>query len=211
MVGVVPTLRDRLVKNQQQGHIYFPFIKEPTLSLYVHVRSNAPQIDLKKTLATSIRDICPRLPIRSIQSLAEHQNSNFLINGTKFLGAIFVAFGLLALLLASIGLFGVRTHVVSLRTREFGIRMSLGATPKSIQGLVLKEGMVISLFGLAFGAPLSLAVASALNNLLYEVNAFDPIIFVTASGVLLFVTALASLWPAIYASRIQPIEVIRRE
>ena len=124
---------------------------------------------------------------------------------------MFLTFGLLALLLAVVGLYGVKSYVVSQRTREIGIRMALGARPADVLGMVLREGAVLSAVGVALGLPLAALLGFALSSLLYDVKPLDPIVFLSAPA-LLAVAALAATWlPARRATRVTPLTALRTE
>ncbi len=210
VVGVVPTLKDGLLNDPRPAHVYIPYGRDYAPRAFLHIRQRSPEMDLQAAMRACIQATDPRLPIQSIQTLSANRDSNPLVAGVRAGSKIFVTFGLLALFLAALGLFGVRAQVVNLRTREFGIRMSLGAPPTSIRSLVLKEGMVLGLLGLAGGFLLSLLVSRALQGLLYGVQALDPMTYLLAPALLTGVGLLASLLPALKASRVHPSEVLRR-
>jgi hypothetical protein len=118
-------------------------------------------------------------------------------------------FGGLALTLAAIGLYGVIAYAVSLRTREVGIRMALGAARGQVLRLVLRQGGRLALLGIAIGTLASLGVGQLLSSMLYGVSPFDPLAYVVAASVLLLVAALANLAPALAAARIDPLKALR--
>jgi ABC-type antimicrobial peptide transport system permease subunit len=127
--------------------------------------------------------------------------------GAMLLGS----FGVLALLLASVGLYGVIAYSVSLRTREVGVRMALGAKPRDIARLVLGQGGRLALTGVGIGALLAVGVGKVLESLLYGVGAFDPAAYAIAAALLMAVAAAANLVPALQAARIDPMRVLRGE
>ena len=126
------------------------------------------------------------------------------------IGALLVgAFGVLALLLAAVGLYGVIAYSVSLRTREVGIRMALGAERGQVLRMILAQGSRLALIGIGFGAVASAAVGSVLESLLYGVSTFDPLAYGAAAAVLLAVALAANLAPALAASRVAPVTALR--
>ena len=126
-------------------------------------------------------------------------------------GRMFLTFGLLALLLAVIGLYGVKSYVVSQRTREIGIRMALGAKPHDVLAMVLREGAALSAVGVALGLPLAALLGFGLSRLLYDVRPLDPVVFVSAP-VLLALAALVATWlPARRATRVTPLTALRTD
>jgi len=120
-------------------------------------------------------------------------------------------FGGVALLLAMIGLYGVRAYSVARRTREIGIRMALGAESSDALGLVLREGLIVTAIGAAAGLALSLGVGRILSSLLYGVSGFDPVVLVAAPAVLAAVSLLACYIPARRAARVDPMVALRYE
>ena len=121
------------------------------------------------------------------------------------------AFGLLALLLSTVGLYGVVAYAVSLRTREVGIRMALGAERRQVLWMMFRQGGRLALAGLVLGAIASAAVGRLIDALLYGVSGFDPVAYAAAASALLGVAALANLVPALGASRIDPMRALRND
>jgi ABC-type antimicrobial peptide transport system permease subunit len=121
------------------------------------------------------------------------------------------AFGALALLLAAVGLYGVIAYSVSLRTREMGVRMALGAEPGDVRSLVMRQGGRLALVGIGAGAVLAAVVGQVLGSLLYGVSALDPVAYAVAAAVLLAVAAVAAFVPALGASRLDPLRALRTE
>ena len=125
--------------------------------------------------------------------------------------ALFSAFGFLALLLATIGIYGLKAYDVSRRTREIGIRMALGATRGDVERLVMREGLRTTLAGLAIGLLLAAGLGRLLASLLYRVSPFDPIVIAIAAVTLSTAAMLACYLPARRATRIVPLEALRSE
>jgi putative ABC transport system permease protein len=124
---------------------------------------------------------------------------------------LFSIFGGLALGLAVVGLYGVKAYSVARRTREIGIRMALGAQPGMVLRLILREGSVMLLYGVALGLLLAAGAGKILSGILYQVSALDPIAF-TAAPMLLAVAALVATWlPARRAAALDPVEALRYE
>jgi putative ABC transport system permease protein len=124
-----------------------------------------------------------------------------------FLGVL----GLIAMLLAGVGLYGVMAYSVSQRTREIGIRMALGADPRGVLRMVMRRGLLLALSGIAAGLAMALAAAPQIAPLLYHVSPLDPVSMAGAALFLIVVAALASLIPALRATRVDPILALRQE
>jgi ABC-type antimicrobial peptide transport system permease subunit len=124
---------------------------------------------------------------------------------------MFTIFGALALVLAAIGLYSVISYSVAQRKHEMGVRVALGAKSGDVVGMVMSEGMRLTLVGLVIGAALAFYGAPSVEKLLYHVDARDPRVFLGVAGVLLVVAALATLAPAWRASRVDPQEALRAE
>ncbi len=124
-------------------------------------------------------------------------------------GNVVISLGGLALLLALVGVYGVKSYVVSQRIREFGIRVAVGARPNDVLWLVLREGLSLTAAGLAIGLPLAMLAGFGLSRLLYEVSPLDPLVFATAPLALALSATLASWVPAWRATRVAPVTALR--
>jgi ABC-type antimicrobial peptide transport system permease subunit len=128
------------------------------------------------------------------------------------LGAMLVgAFGLLGLVLASVGVYGVVSYSVSQRTQEIGIRSALGAQSSHVLGMVLKQGMTMAVIGTTIGVVLSLLLFRGLGTVLYGVKSFDPVTLSSVSAMLLAVAFVASFVPALRATHVDPVIALREE
>jgi predicted permease len=211
VVGVAPVLRDSPTDNAQQTHVFTPLGREFQTNVNLHLRL-APGANLPLAMLRSrIHAVDPRMPILNVRSMPMIRDANLFIWFYQAMAGLFAFFGLLALFLASVGLYGVKAQVVAQRGREFGIRMAVGASPGSVLGMVLKEGMVLALVGLAFGSLLALGVSSILRSFLFEVKGLDVPTFLVSPLILLAIAGLASFIPAMRASRIQPNQALRGE
>jgi ABC-type antimicrobial peptide transport system permease subunit len=145
----------------------------------------------------------------------ENQTMEAEVGATLFpvrAGAFLVAIvGGMALLLASIGLYGVIAYSVARRTKEIGIRLALGARPASVVTLVMRQGLVVALAGLVIGCLMAAAIVTATGSLLYGVRGSDPISWLVASAVLLGVSAIANVIPAWRASKVEPSQALRMD
>jgi putative ABC transport system permease protein len=122
-----------------------------------------------------------------------------------------LAFAVLSLLLASVGLYGVLSYLTTQRTAEIGVRMALGAQRQQVLRLMLGDGLRPALYGLVLGLAAAAATVRLIQSMLYETQSLDPVIFASVAGTLLLVTALACVVPAWRASRIDPMQALRTE
>ncbi len=167
-----------------------------------------PEAGLQSAFGT-LREMDPEMVVIETKTMEEHLGVMLM---PARLGALLSSlFAIVALALASIGLYGVVNYAVSRRSREMGIRMSLGAAPGKVAGQVVQEGMLLVGVGIGVGLLLALAGAQVLRSLLFGVGAVDPATFVTVPAVLLLVTLLAAYLPARRASRVDPVRALKAE
>jgi putative ABC transport system permease protein len=162
------------------------------------------------SLRTEVQQIDANLPVGNAQTLSERvQNS---LGGERSQATLYGAAGILALILAAVGLYGVMSYTVAHRTREIGIRMALGAGRGNVMGLVLKQGVTLVSLGIVIGLGVAFGTTRVLlSSLLFGVSAIDPITFAATSGVLIIVALLASFVPARRATKVDPIIALRYE
>jgi len=217
VVGVVPHLRDALIETQVHGQVYLPFGHHPETTMFVSTLLFDPTTPLtlqtmKKHLQKELIALDPDLSIRTIHTWPEHiERYSFHALTIKLGAKLFATFGFLALGLAAVGLYGVKSYDVSQRTREIGIRMALGATKANITRHFLREGLLLTLFGLGIGLLLTRIGMRFLESLLFEIKGTDPIVLVSTTIVLAVAVLLASLLPAWRAAKIDPMEALRYE
>jgi predicted permease len=215
IVGIVPATRHALFEKESIGGIYLPFARgfQSDVSFFVRFRSLAPgnEAITADLLRRTVRDVDPSIPVISLRTFAQHLDSNLDLWLVRAGAALFSIFGGLALGLAVVGLYGVKAYSVARRTREIGIRMALGAKPSAVLRLIMVEGSIMLLSGIAFGLLLAAVTGKILSGILYEVGAFDPIAF-TAAPMLLAIAALVATWlPARRAAALNPVEALRYE
>jgi len=215
IVGIVPATRHALFEKEPAGGIYLPFARgfQSDVSFIVRFHSLPPgnESTTADLVRRTVRDVDPSIPIISLRTFAQHLDANLDLWLVRAGAALFSIFGGLALGLAVVGLYGVKAYSVARRTREIGIRMALGAKPAAVLRLIMGEGSVMLLSGIAFGLLLAAATGKILSGILYEVGALDPIAF-TAAPVLLAIAALVATWlPAHRAARLNPVEALRYE
>ena len=215
IVGIVPATRHALFEKESIGGIYLPFARgfQSDVSFFVRFRSLAPgnEAITADLLRRTVREVDPSIPVISLRTFAQHLDSNLDLWLVRAGAALFSIFGGLALGLAVVGLYGVKAYSVARRTREIGIRMALGAKPSAVLRLIMVEGSIMLLSGIALGLLLAIATGKILSGILYEVGSLDPIAF-TAAPMLLAIAALVATWlPARRAAGLNPVEALRYE
>ncbi|HEX6731122.1 MAG TPA: FtsX-like permease family protein, partial [Pyrinomonadaceae bacterium] len=172
------------------------------------IRSTLPPADLTTSVSRSLMEVNSGMDI-SFQGFRSMVQESLLRE--RLMAMLSGVFGALALLLASIGLYGLLSYGVASRINEIGIRMTLGAGTRSVLSLILKEAIVLVLIGIGVGVPLVLLVAGFATTLLFQLSPTDPVSVVAASGVLLFVAILAGYIPARRATKVDPLVALRYE
>ena len=215
IVGIVPATRHALFEKVPGGGIYLPFARgfQSDASFFVRFRSLSPENEANTAdlIRRTVREIDPSLPILSLRTFAQHLESNLDLWLVRAGAALFSIFGILALGLAVVGLYGVKAYSVARRTREIGIRMALGAQAGAVLRMIMAEGVVMVVTGLTIGLLLAMATGKLLSGILYEVGALDPIAF-TVAPLVLAVAALIATWlPARRATQVNPIQALRME
>jgi predicted permease len=215
VIGIVPAVRESLFVKQPGTAIYVPYARgfQSNVFFFVKFKSLAPgsEEQAAQLLRRTITETHVALPILSIRSLEQHFESNMQLWSVRAGAAIFSVFGVLALGLAAVGLYGVKAYSVARRTREIGIRMALGAQRAAVQNMILREGSVMLLAGLVLGLLLAIGTGQVLSSLLYDVSSLDPIAFTVAPLVLALAGLLATWLPARRATRISPMDALRTE
>ncbi|HZN06949.1 MAG TPA: ABC transporter permease [Pyrinomonadaceae bacterium] len=176
----------------------------------VVVRTRGPAADLIPTVRSELLALDPALPVKDISAVSADIDNT--LAATRLASTLISIFGVVALLLASIGLYGVMAWMVSQRTREVGIRMALGARPGDVLTLIIKQGIVLTLVGVVVGLLAALAATRLIDTQqLYGVSATDPFTFAVIAVLLTAVSLLACYLPARRATRVDPLKALRYE
>ncbi len=215
VVGIVPHTRGTLFEKDPRGAVYLPFAGGFQSNVFFHVRfasgAGRDAVAAADLLRRTVRGADPMLPILTLRTFAQHLDGNFELWIVRAGAALFSVFGMVALVLAVVGVYGVKAYSVARRTREIGIRMALGAQRATVQWMILREGFVILGSGLALGLLLAAGTGKLLSGILYEVGAFDPLAFTLAPLLLALAAMLATWLPARRATRISPMVALRAE
>ena len=213
VVGVVAEMKHDIFEADARPHAYGAFggMFRPSMTLHVRTRPGAPDAAMLAAVRAELLRNDERLPIIAAKTMAQHRDRSLTEWAVRAAATLFSAFGVLALLLATIGVYGLRAYDVSRRTREIGIRMALGATTGDVARLVLREGARTTVLGLAIGLLLAAGLGKLVSGLLYRVSPFDPLVLATAAIVLSTTAMVACYLPARRATRVVPQEALRAE
>jgi putative ABC transport system permease protein len=210
IVGVVGDVRQFGPAREPWPEIYMPYEQhpQPSTALSVLIRTTNDPSALQETLRRKIRERSPDVPVKFTSmdaSLAEN------VAAPRFRTLMLGIFAAVAVCLAMAGVYGVMAYLVSQRSNEIGLRMALGASPRDISGLVLREGMLLAGAGLVLGLAGAIAATRLLTSILFEVKPGDPTTYAAVAVLLAIVALAASYIPAHRASKVDPLVALRQE
>ncbi len=209
IAGVVGNIKTDGFDQPDQPHIYAPILQNVGYAMAIYLKTDSNPTVLTKSLHEQVAQVNPDLPVfgeRTMENVVADSLSQ-----RKFALQVVGLFGLLALLLASIGIYGVMAYSVSQRTREIGIRLALGATRRTIMSWVLRQGLVLISIGLVAGIVAAVVATRLLRSLLFEVAPTDLLTYTGLAALLGIVALLACYIPARRATRVDPIVALRYE
>ena len=215
VVGVAGGIQNNIFGGESEAHLYVPFGQEYQADMHIHLKVAAQGEDadvrLLDTIRREIRSVDSRLPVLALKTMRQHLDTSIELWIVRTGARMFVIFGSVALLLAMVGLYGVRAYTVARRTREIGIRMALGANAGDTLRMILREGLLVTTIGAGAGLLLSAAVGRVLAGFLYKVSSADPVVFTAAPILLAAISLLACYLPARKAARVDPMVALRYE
>jgi len=211
IVGVVGDVRITGLDDAIKPVLYYPYRQNPSTTTNLVVRTSTDPATLVDVIRNECRTLEPDVALFSVRTIDDMINdapAAFMRRFPAFLIGIFAA---IALVLATIGIYGVVSYSVSQQTHDIGVRMALGARAADILKMVLRQGLTLALLGLAVGVLAALALTRLLRSLLYEVQASDPVILCLVAGLLVIVALLACYIPARRATKVDPMIALRYE
>jgi len=212
IVGVVPGIRDGLFDREAAAHLYVPPATQSRGTMHLHVRTaGAADAEMLGAIRRELRAVDDRLPVIDLLTMQEFHNRGLSLWVIRAAGRTLSGLGGLALLLAVVGVYGVKSYVVSQRTREIGIRLALGARSADIAWLLFREGARMTIAGVAIGFPLAVVLGRLLSAAMFEVSPFDPIVLTCAPLLLATAAAVATYLPARRGMRVSPLDALRTE
>jgi predicted lysophospholipase L1 biosynthesis ABC-type transport system permease subunit len=214
-VGVVADLHHQDLQAEPEEMIYYPITVGPAAdprvarTLDIVVRTSGTPLSLVPVLRRELRALNPRIPLsnpRTMEAVFASATAR-----TSFTMAMLGAASGIALLLGLVGIYGVISYVVTQRTREIGVRMALGATGRSVRGMVVKQGLGLALLGVVVGIMAAVALSSVMVSILFGVSRLDPVTYGLVATALVVVAVLASWIPAERAASVDPSTALREE
>lgn len=210
IVGVVPTTKVRSTSEKPTDFIYLPLAQHPVARMVLLVRSNGDPLQLIEPVKDIVGSLAPNLPLLETRDYEDFYRYHA-VEGPRVAIELAAIMGIVALLLAIAGLYGLVAYNVSRRTHEIGIRMAIGAGPADVLRLVLRKGLTLVGTGTAIGLAMGLAVERLMNSMVFESGSVDLAAYAVVVPTLFLVTIVAAWIPARKASRIAPTQALRYE
>jgi putative ABC transport system permease protein len=215
IVGIVKDVRHNGMTAAIKEKFYVPHAQwhvatgNPIRSMSIVAKTTGDPMALASAVRAEVRALDPNLPLAQVRPMTGIVATS--LSEPRFTSVLFGVFAALALLLAAIGVYGVLSYLVTLRTREIGIRVAIGAGPRDVLRLVLGRGLALSIGGIVVGLIVAVPLARLIGTLLYEVSSLDPLTFVAVPLVLSIVALGASALPARRATRVDPVTALKSE
>ncbi len=210
IVGIAQDAKYSDVKREVPPQYFLPYRQEARLGYaYFYVRTAVPPEQLLATIPAVMRKLDGGLPLGDIKTMERQIQEN--VAQDRMISTLSLAFAVLATVLAAIGLYGVLAYTVAQRTREFGLRMALGADGGRVRGMVMRQVAVMALIGGSIGLIIAIGVGRLAESLLFEMKGYDPLVFGASTVALALVALVAGFIPALRASKIDPMNALRYE
>jgi ABC-type antimicrobial peptide transport system permease subunit len=209
VIGVVPTGKYQRLGEPPTPFYYLSQEQHWSSGMSIAVRTKGDPEAVAPPLRQAVSSFDETLPVSSIRTMTKHLG--IALMPARLAGAALGVFGLLGLILASVGMYGVMSYTVSQRRREIGIRMAVGAATTDVVGLIMRQGLTLVVIGAVIGVGGALGASRLLRGILYSPSVVDPVTFAGVPLLLTAVAALASWLPARRASGVDPLEALRRE
>ncbi len=211
IVGVVDDIQHVAFQAQVRTNeaIYLPVGQVPEGARWIMLRTTSDPMDAKESLRIALEGLDPDLSTSQMRTMDEFVAQFFV--GVNVFNTVLAGFGLMALLLASLGTYGVLAYSVSQRSHEIGVRMAVGARPREVVRMIARQGVTLGIIGLAIGGLMTVPLIGLLNTVLQGLSTVKPLTLVLIGGVLFAVTMVASLVPARRAAGVDPVRTLREE
>jgi putative ABC transport system permease protein len=209
IIGVARDSKYATLGEGDRAIIYQPLLQQYAGAMTLIIRAETDPKNSIASVRSGIQALDPNLPVSGIKTLEEQVD--FSLFPARLAAMLLGAFGLLAMALAAVGIYGLASYAVRHRTHEIGVRMALGAQPRDVLNLIIREGMRVVAIGIVIGLGLAFAATQVIGSFLYGVSATDTTTFLIIPTLLAGVAAIASLIPARRATKVEPIEALRYE
>lgn len=207
VIGIVGDLRHQRLDIAPAPEAYIHYLQGPPVSPFLVFRTSDDPARLAESIRAAIREVDPAIVPSNIRTMDDLRIAT--ASQRVFLMALIVAFGVLALVLAAVGVYGVLSLVVAERTREMGIRLALGASPRGLVGLLIRQAVMLAAAGVVGGIAIALALSPLVAGQLFGIGAADPVTIAGVAGVLLAVALVAAAIPAGRVMRVDPVSTLR--
>ena len=210
VVGVVKDVKYAEVRDEVPAQLFLPYLESASPGPFtVYIATTLPPEAALAAARAAVGQLDPNLPVSSPRTLEQQVRRS--LSRDRLLATLAAVFGVLATLLAVVGLYGVMAYTVAQRTREIGVRIALGARAQAIRWMVIRETLALAGAGIALGVPAAWWLGRLVDSQLYGVTATDPMTAVSAAALLALVSVLAGLVPSSRAARVQPTNALRYE
>jgi len=209
IVGVVGGIKHVSLAEEKQPHIYTALAQSPDQRGAFVVRTDGPPNAAISTFRAAIRQVDQDMPLYMVRSMTEIISQT--LSTQRLTNILLTAFAILALTLAAVGIYSTMSVYVGSRTKEFGIKLALGAQPVALRRAVMRQGLLLTGIGVLVGIAGALALTRTIRSLLFEVSATDPLVFTTVPLLLVVVSLIACYTPARRATRVDPLIALRNE
>jgi predicted permease len=211
VVGITAAHRHDALQRKDRPRVFVPFSRDFQANLYLHIRTSLPPEAAVPAIRAALHNIDPQMPVLGITPMTDLVGRNIQLWIVRLGAALFGIFGGVALLLAVVGVYGVKSYAVARRTKEIGIRMAIGAHPRDVFNLIMRQGVLQTGLALAVGLGLALLVGRMLASFLYQVSPLDPLALGLAALLLAASALLACFLPARRATKVSPMVALRSE
>ena len=209
IVGIVGGVKHLNVMEEKRPHIYFALSQFPDTRAYFVVRTDGPPLGATQTFRAAIKEVDPDMPLYMVRSMTEIIGQT--LSTQRLTNILLTAFAIIALTLAAVGIYSTMSVYVGSRTKEFGIRLALGAQPGVLRRAVLRQGLLLTAVGVVVGIVGALALTRTIKSLLFEVSATDSVVFTAIPALLVIVSLVACYTPARRATKVDPLIALRDE
>jgi putative ABC transport system permease protein len=209
IVGIAGSIKHASLTEEKYPHLYLALAQAPAPRASFVVRTDGPPLAAVPTFRAAIRQVDPDMPMYQIRPLTELIGET--LSTQRLTNILLTGFALLALLLAAIGIYSTMSLYVGSRTKEFGIRLALGAQPGALRRKVLGHGLLLTAAGVVMGVGGAFAVTRTIKSLLFEVSTTDPVVFIAIPLLLVIVSLVACYTPARRATKVDPLIALRYE